>query len=78
MFRNFSDGDHQTKESNAAEEVKEIQRSDKEVKEIHAMVRNALTQNHSLLSSSTENWPGFVQLLQQGELGDFDGDLHSL
>ena len=72
------DGDHQAKESNAVEEVKEVQRSVKEVKEIHAMVRNASTHNHSLLSSSTENLPSFTHLLQQGELGDFDGDLHPI
>jgi len=46
-----ADGDHQGNESNATEEVKEVQRSVKEIKEIHATVRNALTQNHSLLSS---------------------------
>ena len=52
-----TDGDHQAKESNATEEVKEVQRSVKEVKEIHAVVRNALTQNHGLLSSSTGTGP---------------------
>jgi len=39
----YNDGDHQAKESNATEEDKEGQRSVKEVKEIHTMVRNALT-----------------------------------
>ena len=66
------DADHQANESNATEEVEEVQRSVKEIKKIHAMVRNGL------LSSSSENWPSFVHLLQQGELGDFNGDLHPL
>jgi len=66
------------KVSNATKEDKEGQRSVKEVKEIHTMVKNALIHNHILLFSSTENRPGFVHLLQQKELGDFNGDLHSL
>ena len=57
------DADHQANESNATEEVEEVQRSVKEIKEIHTMVRNALTQNHSLMSSSSENWLGFVHFL---------------
>ena len=50
-----NDGDHQDNESNTTEKVKEVQRSVKEIMEIHAMVRNALTHNLSLLPSSTEN-----------------------
>ena len=53
-----NDRDHQAKASNATEEDKEGQRSSKEVKEINAMVRDALTHNHILLSSSTKNRPG--------------------
>ena len=73
-----NDGDHQAKLSNATEEVKEVQRSVNEVKEIHAIARNALPQNYSLLSSSTKNWPDFAYLLQQEELGASDGDLYPL
>jgi len=58
-----NDGGHQAKESTATEEDKEGQRSVKEVKKIHTIVRNALTHNHILLSNSTENRPGFVHLL---------------
>ena len=60
-----NDKDHQGKESNADKEVKEVQRIIKEVKEIHSMVRNALTQNLSLLSSSTENWANFLKDLKR-------------
>jgi len=70
------DGDHQAKASNATKEDKEGQRSAKEVKEIHAMVRNALTHNHILLSSSTENRSRFVHLLQQEDLRNSNGNLH--
>ena len=73
-----NDGDHQANESNTIEKVKYIQRSVKEIREIYAMVRNTLTQNLSLLPISTKNWPNVVHPLQQGELGDFNGDLHPL
>ena len=71
-----NDGDHQAKVSNATEEDKEGQRNVKEVKQIHALIRNALTHNHILLSSSTKNRPGFVHLLQQEDLGNSNGNLH--
>ena len=64
-----NDGDHQAKVPNASEEVKEVQRSVNKVKELHAMVRSALTQNHSLLFSSTENWPDFVHVCSKGNWG---------
>ena len=59
-----NDGDHQAKESNATNEDKEGLMNVKEVKEIHTIVRNALSRNHILMSSSIENRPGFVHLLQ--------------
>jgi len=50
----------------------------KKVREVNAMVRNHLNKTDSEQVNSSENWPGFVALLEQNPKGEISCSHHLL
>lgn len=59
------DGDHPLEPSEDHPTSQQELSSTKEVKEVHALVRSFPNQPYCLPSSSSENWPKFVRLVEQ-------------
>jgi len=64
------DGDHPTKPSKTIINDPPTSKESKEVKEVHALVRNHVCKEDSELPSSYWFWPGFVSLLEQNLEGE--------
>ena len=58
-----NDGDHQDQALNKQPASLHIHSSPKEVKNIHALVKNTLEYSDRMWADSIENWPGFVHFL---------------
>ena len=67
------DGDHHVQAPSTQPASPHIHSSPKEVKNIHALVKETVEHSDSLWKDSTGNWPGFVHLLGlEGEgMNDF-------
>ena len=68
-LRTFNDGAQATNESKDEEKLKEAKKVPKEVKEVHAMVRNIASQDHDLLPGSSMSYPVLVQLIANNPRG---------
>ena len=66
------DGDHHLEPPNLSSSIPPDSKNIKEVKEVQALVRNIVNHSNSLLPSSSENWPGFVNLLEPATEGMID------
>jgi len=64
------DGDHPTKPSITLVNDPSPARESKEIKEVHALVRNHVYKEESELPSSYCFWPDFVSLLEQNVEGE--------
>jgi len=72
------DGDHPTRPSTTMANDPSPARESKEVKEVHALVRNHVYKEESELPTSYRFWPDFVSLLEQNVEGEISCTHHPL
>ena len=76
LYIMIRDGDQVTNEPKDEEETKEATKVTKEVKEVHAMVRNITNQDLDLLPGSAMFYPVFVRLITNAPGGDSANSAH--
>jgi len=74
----LSDGDYPTRPSITLANDPSPARESKEVKEVHALVRNHVYKEESELPISYRFWPDFVSLLEQNVEGEISCTHHLL
>jgi len=65
-------GDHQEQAPSTQPASPHIHSSPKEVKNIHALVKETVEHSDRIWADSTENWPSFVHLLGLKDEGMID------